>query len=581
MVTLGVTYNYYQSSNNKDLLRFNNDVNRLQTSIENKINLYIALLQGGRGFIESAPDLNKEKFAEYVKSLDLEKNYSGVLGIGFTENIKPEEIEKLNSRMQAEGFADFTVFPLVKKDFYQPILYLEPLNDWNKKAIGYDMSVEENRRLALETARDTGNAVMTSKVVLVQENNYDTQPGFLIYLPIYKNGIVPNTIAERRNNLRGYIYSPFRANEFLKEIQEETSTKNIDIRVFDGAIKPENLLAQTIYPENIKFLSQFDEKYSVQSSLVVAGRKWTIEYDSSPLFGDQSGTIWTLVIFFSGMVFSFLLFGMIYWEAVARARLEKTTENLLEAEKQKAKLFDKEQKARLAAEQANKTKDEFIAVVSHELRTPLNAIAGWTRILKTPGISDNTKKIALSKIEKNLKLQTQMVEELLDYSQIISENSALEGKPVDLSSILDASCAEAKDDLIEKDINLIKNNTLNGHRTYGDEAKLKIVISNLLSNAIKFTCRGGTIEASLFNDEENVYLAVKDSGKGISPKFLPYIFDRFRQADASTTRSYGGLGLGLTITSHIVEQHKGSIEAYSEGEGKGATFTVKLPNSNN
>ncbi len=186
--TLGITYLFYQSAKTKDIIRFNNEVNRLQLSIENKINLYVALLKGGRGFIESNRTITRENFAEYVESLDLGKNYAGVHGIGYVKIIAANERESLTAKMTSEGYEKFQIFPAEEKDSYRVIVYLEPLNERNRKAIGYDMSSEINRRAALDRARDSGEAVSSGKVTLLQENNDDLQPGFLIFLPIYKGG---------------------------------------------------------------------------------------------------------------------------------------------------------------------------------------------------------------------------------------------------------------------------------------------------------------------------------------------------------------------------------------------------------
>ncbi|MBA2493942.1 MAG: CHASE domain-containing protein [Acidobacteria bacterium] len=581
LITIGVTYNFYQSAKSKDSIRFNNEVSRIQLSVENRIGLYIALLKGGRGFIESTAKLNRQSFSNYVKSLELDKNYVGMLGIGYNKVLLPDEREALIKQMRAEGYSDFRIFPETERAVYQTIIYLEPLNERNEKAIGYDMSTEENRRDALNRAKDTGDPAASAKVLLLQENEQenesDKQAGFLIYLPIYKNGKIPLNLEERRQNLTGYIYSPFRAGDFLDQVREKTSSSDIAVKIYDGQLKPENLMAQTTSNATASFINTVEENYSAQKNLDVAGRNWIIKYDALPSFAAESSVGWTPLILLSGIIFSFLLFGMTYWEASARAKLQTTAAELFELEKQKQTLLEKEQTARLSAENANKTKDEFIAVVSHELRTPLNAIAGWARILKTDNVSANTKNLALEKIDKNLRLQTHLVEELLDYSQIISGNINVEGKKVIFPDVFECSCREIEEKAREKSIEFIKDNQLNGHTILGDEDKVKIVIHNLLSNAVKFTHSGGKVEASVKQEGDNIQIIIKDNGQGISPEFLPHIFDRFNQADNSSTRNYGGLGLGLAITNHIVKLHNGTIKAQSEGKGKGSVFVVKFP----
>lgn len=578
--TIGVTYLYYQSARSKDFIRFNNEVNRVHTALETKIGLYIALLRSGRGYIESRNDLTKEGFANFVKSLELEKNYVGVQGIGYSIVIQPDEREALAARMKAAGYPNFKIFPDNERNSYQPIIYLEPDNQKNKAAIGYDMSTEETRRAAIERARDMGKAAATGKVVLVQEIDAQKQFGFLIYLPVYKEGIIPETVEERREKIQGYVYSPFRANNFLNEIQQMTNTGGIGVTIYDAAANPESIMAQTSSVSDNFFVPQIGEDFSMQNQMDVAGRNWIVEYNSLPSFAEQSSVNWTPLIFLSGTAFSFLLFGMTYWESSARAKLQTVAAELFESEKQKRRLLLKEQEARKVAETANQAKDEFISVVSHELRTPLNAIAGWTRILKTGDLPEIKRNLALEKIEKNLRQQTALVDDLLGYTQMISDKTDFEKKEVVFSELFEDVCESIKPQAQEKGIKLYKNNNLNGSKVIGDEEKLKILIDNLLSNAVKFTPKGGTVNAELEKQGNQVQLVVKDDGIGIDSEFMPHLFERFQQADSSITRRHGGLGLGLAISKHIVTLHNGTIEAHSEGAGKGSVFVVKLPCEN-
>ena len=577
LLTLGITYIFFQSARNKDSIRFSNEVNRLQLTVENKINLYVALLKGGRGFIESNRVINRENFAEYVESLDLGKNYAGVQGIGYAKVVGADERVALTEKMKSEGYDNFQIFPATEKDSYRISVYLEPFNERSQKAVGFDMSSETSRREALDRARDSGDAASSGKVTLIQENEVELQPGFLIYLPIYKDGKLPATVAERNRNLTGYIYSPFHAKDFLSEVQNENSTSDVLLKIFDGEPDANNLLAQNADFQNETSQNQIEESYAAQREISVAGRKWIIQYNSLPAFAAQSSLGWSPLIFIIGTLFSFSLFGMTYWEASARIKLQATAADLFETEQQKQGLLEKEQSARLSAEQANKTKDEFIAVVSHELRTPLNAIAGWMAILKTAQLSENTKKLALEKIEKNLRSQTKLVEDLLDYSQIVSGTIKLKDREVNFSDIFENTFSEIEPTAQEKSIEFLKDNQLNGHLVLGDEDKIKIVIHNLLTNAVKFTHSGGKVETALTESDGAIEMVIKDNGKGISPDFLPFIFDRFTQADASSTRNSGGLGLGLTISHHIVKLHNGEIKVSSDGMGKGTTLTVTVP----
>ncbi|HEX8370627.1 MAG TPA: CHASE domain-containing protein [Pyrinomonadaceae bacterium] len=573
LVSLAATYLFYNSSASKDIARFDNDVTRLDTTINNKIRIYIAMLKSGRGFIETVGEINRDSFRTYVSSLDLRRNYQGVQGIGYAKRVLSYEAEALAQKMEGEGFTNFRIFPQNSAKYdYIAVLYLEPLDERNRRAIGFDVSSEDNRRLTLEKSAVTGEPVATGKVFLVVETEDGKQPGFLICLPIYKGDHNPQDAEERKRLLDGYVYGAFRANNFLAEVRNASNTEDISITIYESEAADENILARShsgVPDAGSDFTSRIETE--------VAGRKWIVEYKALPAFTAKSNSGWTSLIFGSGLVFSLLLFGMTYLESFARRKSEKFTYELKESEKEKALLFEKEQKARRSAEDASRAKDEFISVVSHELRTPLNTIAGWTRILQADTLAPEMKQQALEKIDKNLRIQTKLVEELLDFSQIITGKSDLNSKLVEISGVFEDAVADVAAQAREKEINIEKENTLNGQKVLGDSERLKKAFENILRNAVKFTSKNGTVFTEIKEQEETIEMKIRDSGRGINPKFLPHIFEGFRQADSSSTRQFGGLGLGLAISRHIIELHGGSIKAESAGEGKGSVFTIKIP----
>ncbi|HEV2292529.1 MAG TPA: PAS domain S-box protein [Tepidisphaeraceae bacterium] len=244
---------------------------------------------------------------------------------------------------------------------------------------------------------------------------------------------------------------------------------------------------------------------------------------------------------------------------------------------ERAQLLEAERSARLEAERTSRMKDEFLATLSHELRTPLNAILGWSQILASGSRDEQDLAEGLRTIERNARAQTQIIEDLLDMSRIISGKVRLDVQRVDLAAVVQDAVATAKPSADAKGIRL--QTVLDPHAgpVSGDPARLQQVMWNLLSNAVKFTPRGGRIQLLLERVNSHVEISVIDTGEGISPEFLPHVFDRFRQADATTTRRYGGLGLGLSIVKQLVELHGGSVRVKSLGTGHGATFTVSLP----
>ncbi|WAL61137.1 hybrid sensor histidine kinase/response regulator [Thermocoleostomius sinensis] len=279
----------------------------------------------------------------------------------------------------------------------------------------------------------------------------------------------------------------------------------------------------------------------------------------------------------------------------------------------------REQIARREAETANRMKDEFLAVLSHELRTPLNAMLGWSRLLRTRKLDQKTIDRALETIERNATAQSQLIEDILDVSKIIRGKLQLNWLPVNLVSVIEAAIDSVRPQAEAKSIDLNFLTSESAYHTWGDAVRLQQVVWNLLSNAIKFTPEAGrvTVRLDCFSSDQSpspaatndslsnaspdtqsalttaslpppdrsssvqetghMQITITDTGIGISPEFLPHVFDRFRQADSTITRSHNGLGLGLAIVQHLVELHGGTVEAASDGEGQGATFTVKLP----
>ena len=260
--------------------------------------------------------------------------------------------------------------------------------------------------------------------------------------------------------------------------------------------------------------------------------------------------------------------------AIDNARLY---ERVKKGSQEREVLLEAERAARAEAERASRLKDDFLATLSHELRTPLNAILGWSQILRAKAIADADLAEGLDVIERNTRVQTQLIEDLLDMSRIVSGKIRLDVQEVDISDVIKAAVASVRHSADVKDIRLqVVLDPLAGP-VRGDPARLQQCFWNLLSNAVKFTPKQGKIQVTLERVNSHLEVCVIDNGQGISPEFLPHLFERFRQADASTTRRHGGLGLGLSIVKHLVELHGGTVRAKSAGEGKGSTFCIELP----
>ncbi|HEX2059829.1 MAG TPA: ATP-binding protein, partial [Thermoanaerobaculia bacterium] len=302
-------------------------------------------------------------------------------------------------------------------------------------------------------------------------------------------------------------------------------------------------------------------RFRSTGAIDVAGRRWRIEWVSRRrgLGGALRLASATAV---GGLAIAGLLLLLLRTQLAARAQAEATAERLRASE--------------AALQRANTAKDDFLATLSHELRTPMTAIMGWAQMLATDKLDPETERTAIEAIGRSAKVQAQLIDDLLDVSRIAAGKMRIDPKPVELAPIVTAAidtvraAAEIKGVRLSAELQprvCVK----------GDAHRLQQVAWNLLTNAVKFTPRGGDVFVTLREEQGEAVLEVRDTGQGIDPAFMPHLFERFRQADSSTTRSHMGLGLGLAIVRHLVDLHGGAIAAESRGIGRGATFRVRLP----
>ena len=265
-------------------------------------------------------------------------------------------------------------------------------------------------------------------------------------------------------------------------------------------------------------------------------------------------------------------------ELLARVEAHLSLQRLRrESEQAVLDLMRREQKARASAEVANRIKDDFLAMLSHELRTPLNAIVGWTHLLKKGKLSEQDRERGIDVIDRNAAAQRAIIDELLDISRIVTGKLKLDSKPIELPGVINAAIDVVRPAAEAKNIQIVTSIDLNAGLVMGEAVRLQQVIWNLLSNAVKFTPKNGRIEVKLEVAGKHLNVIISDTGEGIDPEFLPFIFERFRQADTSSKRMHGGLGLGLSIVRSLVEMHGGEVYAASRGKGQGATFTLSFP----
>jgi len=900
IVTFVATLYVHRTTQAKDRARFDNSVRQVGTTLQNRLDTHVALLRAGTGLFAASTSVEPDEFHKFVSQLDLPNHYPGIQGIGFSLKLQPEGRKHLIEQMRKAGNPDFRIWPEGDRSEYQTIIYLEPSDQRNQAAIGFDMTTEPVRRAAMESARDTGAATASGRVTLVQEIEEPKQPGFLIYAPVYRNGAKVDTMAERRAMLEGFVYAAFRAGKLFPTILAAHEYQGIDFQVFDGA-KPEAaaLLYDSARSPNVAGASRF----GATTTIPVAGSPWSLHFTTNSNFEAGSATNFATFTLPGGVLLSLILFLVTRsqtrarnvalsaarelkhsenslrksleeqkqtaaalrdseeilrlanyrfraaeaaaksfhydwnleldkvvrsesfskvlgyglnevadtWEAwkllihpedfplskneaieslnqltednfeveyrvrhknghychlynrgivlrndqgkvnrvigqtvditerklaeddlraaneraiveyerlleriaimaqklgsarellaIYRALLEfarasapcdglfvslydsaqdvrtavygwgdeieidvselppmpvtrdgpnsravrtgnviitddfmqatsghpqvlvgpddvrrphssmavpmsvlgkvvgtievqsyerqpyrpehatamRMAANLMAVAIENAQLLARESQARAEAEESNRLKDEFLATVSHELRTPLTAILGWARMLESQTLAESQVARAIQTIQRNAKAQAEIINDILDVSRIVTGNLYLNLEPTELAPIVEAAINAVRPTAEAKHIHIETSFADQPALVSADAQRLQQIAWNLLSNAVKFTPPGGHVRVTTRQTGSQVHFEISDDGQGIGAEFLPHVFERFRQADSSTTRTHGGLGLGLAIVRHLTEIHGGTVHAESDGEGKGATLTVILP----
>lgn len=553
----------------QDNERFAFAADGLRDNIRDRLEMYVAALRAAAGLQDARRDVGPPAFRTFVERLELQRRYPGIQGIGFSQRIDAASLPAVIAARRAGGAVDFRVWPDDPRDEYHAIVHLEPLDRRNLAAIGYDMFTEPTRREAMERARDTGEPAASGIVTLVQEIDEERQPGFLIYLPVYEGGRVPLSVEARRERLTGFVYSPFRAGDLFSGILGSNPRARAGFALFDGPPGNGALLHRTT--------GEPSRAMRTMRTIDVAGRQWTAAIFSLPALGESSRGAFVPVVGIGGVAIALLLTGLVWVQARARVQAEHAERSAADASRVIQDLLDREREARAESERVSRTKDEFLASLSHELRTPLNAVLGWTHLIQRGHLSAEKTRQAIDTIERNTQVQVRLVEDLLDMSRIVSGRVRIELRTIDLRDVVQESVGVVRPTADAKGVRLDVCPGVHPATVKGDAQRLQQVFWNVLSNAVKFTPAGGHVTVTVSTAASHARVAITDTGIGIDPDFLPYAFDRFRQADGSFTRRHGGLGLGLSIVRSLVEMHAGTVDAQSDGHGRGATFVIQLP----
>ena len=533
--------------------RFVNDAENTRQRIDVRLTTYIEVIRAAAALLAASNELTPYEFRAFVAGLNLPERFPGMEAIGFAQRVPARNVRAFRRMAALDGITRLRNWNPEPKSEYYPVVYLEPREYAARAGVPLDLSSEPLVGSTMALARDRGEPIASGQFA---------NDAFMVLAPVYRLRAPVDTIEDRRAALVGYAFSPFNARNFLGQIVAETAAP-VSFAVYDGTVPS----ASTLLGEAIADTTESPDAYA--RSLGVAGREWLVivRPKDASVIRPSSAARWTLV---TGFGLSLLLFMVTYgqvraWETIAKHESElRASERAL-------------RKSEAAAQAAGRAKDEFLATLSHELRTPLNAILGWVSLLRMGGVEEDRRDHALGVIERNARLQADLIEDLLDISHIVMGKVRLRLHRLDLSPVVTSAVESLRPGAEAKGVALQLNAEAAAVMIRGDAERLQQIIWNLVSNSIKFTPPGGRVSVALTADGAHAHVAVRDTGIGIASDFLPHVFERFRQADSSSTRSHAGLGLGLAIVHNLVALHGGSIEADSEGVNKGAEFRVHFP----
>ena len=537
----------------QDRASFEAEATRTAEAIRERIETTTTLLHGTAGLFAAREAIGREQFRAYVSQLRLREHYPGIQGIGFTVRMDGAAAQPLTRRIRDED-DEVRVWPSGPRDEYHAIVFLEPMDERNQAAIGYDMYTEPTRRAAMSRARDTGAPAASGKVILVQEIEAHKQAGFLIYLPVYRGGAVPASVEERRRELLGFVYAPLRVGDLLEGVRGN-GVREIDFELYDGLQPVPDALLLSTRPPQVQAPLQ-----GILRQLEVLGRPWLLAMSSRPpleALSHRRLLPWLVVVSLAACV-------LLAWITLVQARARRDAR---ERAQQLEELYARQR-------EGDRRKDEFLAVLAHELRNPLAPIRNALEILQRtsdPRLAQRSRDIAQRQVHHMVRL----VDDLLDVSRISRGKIALQPRRVRAAEVLDAALETSRPLIEQRRHQLVAAPVDGGVELECDPTRVAQILTNLLNNAANYTPEGGRIEAGVMADGKWVRFLVRDSGVGLTHEQLQQVFELFVQVNRDATG--GGLGIGLSLAARLAELHGGRIEASSEGLGLGATFVLVLP----
>ena len=485
---------------------FRSDALAVQRGVQVQLDTLGAVTHAAAALLGASPEINFSEFRAFVSGLDVRERYPGLDGIGFTPRVEKGGLRSFVRSMSLDGVGRLNIRPAANQAEFFPAVMIEPPDMDNQAAIGFDFGSEKAQLEAMTRARDWNAPAITALL----EPNADAGRRvreFVLYQAIYRRGARIDSLDARRRALVGFVFSRLRPDAMFGDTFAAAASRSLDISIYDTQKSAHALLVTS---------GERDSRFRSEAMLSIGGRQWLLVASSRgadivPLPPEAQRVLVT------GVLLSLLLF------ALMRLQVRAWQTAAMHA-------------AELSA--ADRAKDEFLAVLSHELRTPINAMLGWLSMLRNGSVRADRQGHALDVIERNARAQAQLIDDLLEVSRILMGKMPLNRRPVPVVPAVTSAVESLRPIAEAKGVALHSVDASDAEPLIisADVGRFAQVITNLVNNGVKFTPAGGAVWVNVERDGQSVKITVRDTGVCISPEFLPYVFDRFRQADTSTTR---------------------------------------------
>ena len=527
-------------------------------AIDQRMALYTQALRGGLALLKASEKVSRDDWRTYVETLNLNEIYPGIQGIGYSEWVLPKDRVAYEAEVRAEGFPDFTIRPAGEREIYSSIIFLEPFDERNRQAFGYDMFSQETRRHAMELARDSGEAAISGRVTLVQEISEDVQAGFLMYLPYYGSEALPEDITERRAASLGFVYSPFRMRNLMEGILGP-GLPNVRLEIYDG----ETLGTETLMHDSQSSAAGHSPLFIHTQQMTIGQHTWSLRISSLPEFEKLLDPQKSYIVLFAGIFISLLFFGVVWSLARTRQRAQELAEEMTMTLNRHSRELAR----------SNEDLEQFAYVASHDLKAPLRGIdnlAAWIEEDLGENLEGESRE-NMQLLRGRIRRLEALLTDLLNYSRARRTESPIE--TVNLSDAISTTWKllnTSNQMSLEMDLNLLKE------RADIQITALEQVLNNLFSNAVKHHDKNaGKVFVTVTERPECYEFIVADDGPGIPADQRERAFQMFQTLRPRD--EVEGSGMGLAIIRKLIERIGGSVVVEDRPGGRGAQFRINWP----